>query len=1180
MTINGGDGDDTIYNNYNVSQTSISGDEGNDSINNTGEYVLYQYASGDGNDKISGFDETSTLKITSGTVENITSNGEDIFIAIGGATITLKGARWLDTLNILDADGKQIAVDLINGTSKADTIENYFDEVMINALGGNDSIYNEGTTVTIDAGAGNNRIENSGENLLIKYTGGNDFIGGFDENSTLQIMSGTVDKIKMVGSDIILTLGENSVTLENAARLETLNVTDKNGNEIELPVIKFEGTDGDDNISVNISNTIIRAGKGNNNIESTGDNVSISCGDGNNNIFGSGENSVIETGNGNNFIDYTGIGCKIILGSGSDTVKTGSNDNDKNFISTGGGKDTVSNNGSNTTIDAGGDDDYIYGCPNTRNNSINGGAGNDSIDSNGPNVTIEGGKGIDSIVNYGSNVLFKYSSGDGDDTIYGVKSDSTVQIATNNGYTTQKSGNNLIIKVDDGSMTFKDSANKSFNIVTESIPEDDENDEENDDENEKKQILGAVWELMDKISDSEFTDLIEKLTNIASEWGNSSEASLINSTIDYLEKVREAFKNPSSDLSGQAKLWELSGASVQEFANFYDVISNHTNATNPALWGAAAEKNVKVLTIAADILSVKASFVEAKADLKEENLLSAITNYAEAFRGFGDIASDAYELISKNKNPWNVADIGIALYKGAVSILEQSTKSHQRYYADGKWDLNDTARFLMDVSVAGIYGITHHLNKESDDLIYDWIIGDDFADSDLTTSEKLSAKLNMLGNNIGSAIARFGMNVGEALSNMWNQLNSFGYSIGQNAAKIGINIGNAIGNMLKSSESSNGMVYIDDSGEVISSSEDAVSSITMGKTKFTLKALKDTAQNLSLGSANDTSDWEIATNSGNDKIISASNKKVTIESGNGDDTITSSGNGALYVKGEAGFDSIIGGAGDDKLLGNNGKDSLWGGAGNDTLTGGNGKDFFIYSGGNDVISDYAVTEKISLGANISDTALNGLDVILTTDVGTLTIKKAKGKNLNLINPAGKSFSTMVGVLTNLTVTNLTKSPVTVGSAIKTVTAASRTKAAKISGNALDNTMTGGKGNDTLLGGAGDDSIFGNTGNDTLRGGVGNDTLLGGKGNDMLWGNSGADVFIYESGDGQDVIFGFENDDMLQITGNFSSTYDISKKEIYFFVDSTTNALTLKNFSATTFNINGTNYKISGTKLVK
>lgn len=102
---------------------------------------------------------------------------------------------------------------------------------------------------------------------------------------------------------------------------------------------------------------------------------------------------------------------------------------------------------------------------------------------------------------------------------------------------------------------------------------------------ENNSLLGAVGELMDKISDSEFTDLIEKLTNIASEWGNLEEAGLIKSTIEYLKKVREVLKNPNSDLSGQAKLWELSGASVKEFANFYGVINKHTNATNPLLWG-------------------------------------------------------------------------------------------------------------------------------------------------------------------------------------------------------------------------------------------------------------------------------------------------------------------------------------------------------------------------------------------------------------------------------------------------------------------------------------------------------------------------------------------------------------------------------------------------------------------
>ena len=56
--------------------------------------------------------------------------------------------------------------------------------------------------------------------------------------------------------------------------------------------------------------------------------------------------------------------------------------------------------------------------------------------------------------------------------------------------------------------------------------------------------------------------------------------------------------------------------------------------------------------------------------------------------------------------------------------------------------------------------------------------------------------------------------------------------------------------------------------------------------------------------------------------------------------------------------------------------------------------------------------------------------------------------------------------------------------------------------------------------------------------------------------------------------------MLLITGTFTGTYDSSKKEVAFKVGSTANAVTLKNFTATTFNVNGYDYGISGSKLVK
>ena len=84
----------------------------------------------------------------------------------------------------------------------------------------------------------------------------------------------------------------------------------------------------------------------------------------------------------------------------------------------------------------------------------------------------------------------------------------------------------------------------------------------------------------------------------------------------------------------------------------------------------------------------------------------------------------------------------------------------------------------------------------------------------------------------------------------------------------------------------------------------------------------------------------------------------------------------------------------------------------------------------------------------------------------------------------------------------------------------------------------------------------------------------------MYGGDGEDTFIYNSGEGKDVIYGFENDDMLQIKGDFSTSYNSSKKEIYFKVGSTSNAIALKNFTATSFNINGETYHVSDKTLTK
>lgn len=326
--------------------------------------------------------------------------------------------------------------------------------------------------------------------------------------------------------------------------------------------------------------------------------------------------------------------------------------------------------------------------------------------------------------------------------------------------------------------------------------------------------------------------------------------------------------------------------------------------------------------------------------------------------------------------------------------------------------------------------------------------------------------------------------------------------------------------------------------------------------------------------------------------ISNSGKKIKLLSAYSDDEFDADDFASTIVTIDASDVShgieIDGNRLDNKIIGGKGKDKIDGDKGNDTLTGGKGNDIFIYESGDgdDTITDYSSGDKIKISdGKISNAKVKGSDVILTVGSGSLTVKDAKNKSLSLIDSSGKSLSTLVSgkasdTSKTLKLTNSSKATVKLESGVKIADASKRTKPIKITGNSSANKISGGSKNDTLYGGKGNDSLVGNAGNDKIHGGDGNDTLVGGKGNDSLWGGDDHNVFVYAKGDGKNVIFGFEDDDMLQITGTFSASYNRSKDEIYFKVGSTSKAITLKNFDTSSFNVNGDIYRISGTKLIK
>jgi VCBS repeat-containing protein len=264
-----------------------------------------------------------------------------------------------------------------------------------------------------------------------------------------------------------------------------------------------------------------------------------------------------------------------------------------------------------------------------------------------------------------------------------------------------------------------------------------------------------------------------------------------------------------------------------------------------------------------------------------------------------------------------------------------------------------------------------------------------------------------------------------------------------------------------------------------------------------------------------------------------------IYAGAGDD-IVNAGAGDDIVFGGSGIDAVAGYEGDDFIEGGEGADTLWGdyiahngnapqethtqfGAtwtvkleldparhGRDYIDGGEGDDTIYGGGAADELyggagADLIFGDDYDLGAQYAgDDYLDGGDGNDELDGGAGSDELQGGKGDDLL--FGDSGSTLVA------------------------------------DQGKDN-LEGGEGNDQLVGGGNDDALYGGSGDDVLQGDDtevpavlhGRDYLDGGEGNDLLLGNGGDDVlkgaagqdtlnggrgndsYVFERGDGQDVI---------------------------------------------------------------
>ena len=223
------------------------------------------------------------------------------------------------------------------------------------------------------------------------------------------------------------------------------------------------------------SNTVIAGTSDADVISNSAGHVTINADAGNDVVKNSTEQVVINTGAGDDSIYNNAFYVTIDAGDGSDTINNRIGSYGQ-MIYGGKGNDSIYSM-YRTSLDAGDGNDTIHVIA----GSVAAGAGNDTIRLDGRwlGVTINGGTGddtmhpIDSLPGYYYGRLYLYQNGDGNDIITSIDTIDTVQIADGTSYTTVKSGDDMLIKVGNGSIRILNAANTKFTITNATIDSDD-----------------------------------------------------------------------------------------------------------------------------------------------------------------------------------------------------------------------------------------------------------------------------------------------------------------------------------------------------------------------------------------------------------------------------------------------------------------------------------------------------------------------------------------------------------------------------------------------------------------------------------------------------------------------------------------------------------------------------------
>lgn len=248
--------------------------------------------------------------------------------------------------------------------------------------------------------------------------------------------------------------------------------------------------------------------------------------------------------------------------------------------------------------------------------------------------------------------------------------------------------------------------------------------------------------------------------------GDIDEAGVLKDILTYLQDFKTFFGGDKKGLTGASDLCSLFNSSTDVWTGLYSYFADTYQGVNTGFFGDVAKRNVKILGISSSFLGLMASVLSASDGLNKKKWQSIVADYVDCGKEMISVINSGYELkhIGEIKSlaelksgPWSALNLYGAVGEAGVQSIAQGFRSHEKYYADGKWDLGDTGATAIDISMAGIYGISHSLTFGLDDKIFgviDRATGGN-GSSDMSYFEKAAEGYKILAKKCGNAIGKW-----------------------------------------------------------------------------------------------------------------------------------------------------------------------------------------------------------------------------------------------------------------------------------------------------------------------------------------------------------------------------------------------------------------------------------------